>query len=614
MMQTDNAMPGKERAQYGRSVRAYSSRQTSILTMPAVAVLIAWLLTFATDIHAKAKHPNFLVIVADDMAWSDIGAFGSEIRTPSIDGLAARGMTMSNFYVAPTCSPTRAMLMTGVDNHLAGVGTMAGVQTPNQLDSINYAGQLHDGVVTVAEALKAKGYTTLMSGKWHLATDPAQYPHNRGFDRSFMLGEGGASHFADAAPLYRGVSATYLEDGAAAELPEDFYSSTGYTDKMLEYLDTVDTNTPVFAYVAYTAPHDPLQAPDDWLDRYQGIYSKGPAALRAQRIQALSQHGLFAEQAATWTAPKFPPFLPTHIKPWEQLTDDERAQASKPMEIYAAMVELMDTQIQRLINALERSGRLENTYIIFMSDNGANGATPLSYPNNTRDWFLRNYNHKPDQQGRRGTHTYMGREWAWATAAPFKLYKGAVAEGGIRAPLIVAGPEVTAGSRSQQLAYITDLPATLYELAGIDPTSNPLFDKKIQPEGRSLTRNWQNPKLEEPRKFALELFGSRGVISDHWKATNMGPPLSNGKWELFDLSVDAGEMHNVADQHPEKVKELAEFYSAYKKRTGIIAPDPPVSVSFGDLFTAECNWFCGLKVSVLDTLIKLWQKITVREN
>ena len=569
----------------------------------------------ASHVYAAVpQQPNFIVIVADDMGWSDIGAFGSEIRTPTIDALAESGVTMTNFYVAPTCSPTRAMLMTGVDSHLAGLGTMEGVQSENQLHSDAYLGQLRDDVVTIAEALKASGYTTLMSGKWHLAKEPNQYPSNRGFDRSFSLIEGGASHFSDAAPLYRIDKASYLEDGRRVKLPADFYSSKAYTDKMLGYLAELDAQTPFFAYVAYTAPHDPLQVPDDWLDKYAGVYDEGPAALRAMRAHKLTKRKLIPRGSEVWTPPTFPKFLPTYIKPWSMMDELERETSSKPMEIYAAMVEYMDEQIQRLIDDLARSGRLENTFIVFLSDNGANGATPLSYPGNTRDWYLNEYAQSLDQQGRRGSHSYLGREWAAVSASPFKLYKGAIAEGGIRSPLIVRGPSLGKNTISKQVSHITDLTATLYALAGIDTEASAVFADKIRPEGRSLLENWRDPKKEVSRTFATELFGHGAVVSDRWKATNMRPPLGNGKWELYDLSHDPSEVHNIAVENPEKLNELIDFYRGYQRRVGVIPPNPAISVSLGDLFTSECNWYCQTVTDIVDFIIALWVRFSVSQE
>ncbi|HBG29312.1 MAG TPA: arylsulfatase, partial [Gammaproteobacteria bacterium] len=372
---------------------------------PIRVLLFCMLSLLAPPAYAdEPDRPNFLIIVADDMAWSDIGFFGSEIRTPGLDGLAARGVTMSDFYVAPTCSPTRAMLMTGVDSHLAGLGTMEGVQAENQRASRGYGGQLHSEVVTLPEVLKEAGYTTLMSGKWHLATEEAQYPDRRGFDRSFALLEGGASHFSDAMPLYKGVNATYIENGKPVSLPADFYSSIHYTDKILQYLAEAPPDRPFLAYVAYTAPHDPLQVPPEWQDRYAGQYAAGPEALKNRRVQELTRRGLMPADAPVWRTPKLPAFLPGALRPWAELGDRERARSSKPMEVYAAMVELMDQQIGRLLDELERSGRLQNTYILFLSDNGANGATPLSYPNTTRDWFRSTFAQTGEPSAGPGTH------------------------------------------------------------------------------------------------------------------------------------------------------------------------------------------------------------------
>ena len=233
--------------------------------------------------HAGEK-PNFLVVVADDLGWSDPGFLGSKIRTPTIDRLAQRGIFMSHFYVAPTCSPTRAMLLTGLSNHAAGVGTMNNLQTPNQIGHREYAAQLHDGVVTVAEMLSAHGYTTMMSGKWHLAIDEDQRPNKRGFQHSFGLVEGGASHFADQMGITDTETVTYHENGKETALPDDFYSTIGYTDKIIEYIDRAGEQ-PFFAYLTYTAPHDPLQVPDDWLNRYKGVFDEGPAKAKEKRRQ-----------------------------------------------------------------------------------------------------------------------------------------------------------------------------------------------------------------------------------------------------------------------------------------------------------------------------------------
>lgn len=591
-------------------------RDRHILSAPAS--LSGWrymlgmmLMAAVLSTHGSQSSPNFLVIVADDMGWSDISAFGSEIRTPTLDALASQGVTMTNFHVSPTCSPTRAMLMSGVDSHLAGLGTMAGVQAPNQLNSENYAGQLNDDVVTLAEGLKAAGYTTLMSGKWHLAKEANQYPNARGFDQSYFLLEGGASHYSDGAALYPGAGPNYMENGQPATLPEDFYSSKYYTDKIIEYIRQVDGKRPFFAYLAYTAPHDPLHVPEPWRAKYSGVYSAGPDSIRRQRLAELTNRGLIPDGIETWGAPKFPKFIPAHIPPWGSLTDQEREKAARPMEIYAGMIEFMDDQISRLIDFLRESGELENTYIVFLSDNGPNAATPLSYPNMSRDYYRSRFIEPGAQEGEPGSHPYLGREWAWASATPFKLYKGAISEGGVRSPLIVVGPKVAKGRRSAQLAHVTDLPATVYELAGIDPQGSEVFRGKHKPSGVSLIENWTDPTAAHSRQFAIELFGHQAAIAGDWKITRLMPPVGSGKWELYNLQLDPGEMNNLAEEQPEKLDEMIVQYLDYKEQVGVIPPRPPISVSLGDLFTGECSPVCKATVSIIDFIMAIWVKTSV---
>ncbi|WP_284450125.1 arylsulfatase [Spongiibacter tropicus] len=567
-------------------------------------------LLLPVGVAASTERPNFIVILADDMGWSDLSFMGSEIHTPTLDGLARRGVTMTRFYVSPTCSPTRSMLMTGVDSHIAGVGSMEGVQAPNQLESINYAGQLHNGVVTVAEALKSVGYATLMSGKWHLAKEAAQYPDKRGFDQSFFLAEGGASHFNDAKPLYRGGHASYFENGEAVVLPDDFYSSKNYTDKILEYINAVPEGAPFFAYLAYTAPHDPLQVPPEWADKYQGVYAAGPEATHRKRVAGLTDRGLIPADIDVWNAPQFPAFFRGAEPSWNERSLDERANDAKPMEIYASMIEYMDQQIARLLASLDAAGKLENTYVIFFSDNGPNGATPLSYPNMTRAWFHENFPDDAVKQGGEGGHLFQGREWAWASAAPFRLYKGVVSEGGVRSPLIVAGPGLERNKFSQYLANVKDISATLYALAGVDTQSNPVFSGKAQPEGKSLIHNWRDISTSSERRFAMELFGHQAVIDGSWKATRLMPPVGSGDWQLYNLESDPSETFNLAAEHPLRLEEMVNFYMDYKQRVGVIPPRPPVSISFGDLFVGECGLVCEFAVDIIDFFMSIWVSLS----
>tara|TARA_R110002110_G_scaffold275266_3_gene490482 strand:+ start:2513 stop:4279 length:1767 start_codon:yes stop_codon:yes gene_type:complete len=572
---------------------------------PALGLLVV-LAVLGVDLTGRAQaappRPNILVIVADDLGWSDVGAFGSEIRTPNINWLASHGLSMTQFYVAPTCSPTRSMLLTGVDNHLTGVGTMEDMQAPNQLASINYTGELHTGVVTLAEVLKANGYDTLMSGKWHLGLMRDHWPDRRGFEQSFALLNGGASHFGDGMPLYPGENVQYVENGKPVKIKPDFYSSISYTDKAIEFLDHRETGKPFFAYLAYTAPHDPLQVPDAWLDRYKGAYDAGPDAVRAKRAARLRKLGWLPPDAALWKPDPFPSWLPVYKPEWSERTKAERALDARPMEIYAAMIELLDQQIGRVLTHLRDTGQLENTYVIFMSDNGANAATPLFYPHTTRDWYLTQHDNSPANMGRPGSDVSLGGEWAPVANTPGKLFKGTVGEGGVKSPLIVSGPGVPENAMTKQLSRMTDFVPTVLDMLGISTDGNPLYAGKTQPQGHTLKSVWLGGKASDPamRTIGTELFGNMMARRGQWKAYNVARPLGKGRWELYDLDADPGETHDLAAAHPDVLISLIAAYDAYAKRNEVIPPDPQPKVALNQLYLGECNWWCNARLSFAD--------------
>lgn len=563
--------------------------------------------TAAPQPNNTQEQPNVLIIVADDLGWSDIGAFGGEIRTPILNSLAERGVMMTQFYVAPTCAPTRSMLMTGVDNHLAGVGVMGGIRAPNQTGR-NFEAKLHEDVVTLAEVAKASGYRTFLSGKWHLdAEDPAQYPDARGFDRSFSLLTGGASHFADMRSISPEEIARYVEDGKAVQrLPEEFYSSIAFTDKMLSYLEAPRDAQPFFAYLSYTAPHDPLQVPDAWLEKYRGVYAKGPVATRQARLERQVELGLIPKGIETWSYPRFPSWFPNHLPAWSERSMERRQEDVRPMEIYAAMVELMDQQIGRVFQALEEQGELANTLVVFFSDNGASSAAPFVYGGVTREWFAENWDNSLAQRGRPGNFTVQGTEWASVSVTPWKLYKNSVAEGGIRSPLIVAGPSVTPGTRLQGMAHVTDIPASLYELFAVDPRESELFAGKEIPTGLSLRTAWSGAEETPREQFGVELFGNRAFRDGDWKASLIVPPISNGRWELYNLRSDPGEMQNRAEQEPEILSKLQQRYAEYKAANGVVHPNPPsLNATLMDLYPRDCDWLCEAKFWVINKLGQL---------
>ncbi|MEM9880590.1 MAG: sulfatase-like hydrolase/transferase, partial [Pseudomonadota bacterium] len=480
----------------------------------------------------------------------------------------------------------------GVDNHAAGVGSMAGIQTPNQ-NTRNYAAQLHGDVVTIAEALKGNGYQTMMSGKWHLALDESQQPHKRGFDQSFALMQGGASHFADRKSLSPSELPEYYENGALVEdLPADFYSSINYTDKLLEYLKGRDPDAPFLAYLAYTAPHDPLQVPDDWRNRYDGAYDAGPAATRQARLKRQLETGVYSQDVALWQAPNFPPWLPLHEAPWPARSEAQRERDTRPMEIYAAMVELMDQQLGRVIAHLEETGELDNTYVVFFSDNGASAVAPLVYPGNTKEWLNANWDRSMENAGKAGTFTVMGRAWAIAANAPHRLFKGSVGDGGIRSPMIVAGPSVKSNARANALAHVMDIAPTLYDLAGIDPAGSAVFAEKLPLQGSSLLPVWRGGETQVRQAFATELFNGKAVRSAQWKAVFVPRPQGSGQWELYDMLADPGETNNVAADNPDILDGLINDYAAYAEANGVIPPVPQPSQSPRALYPHPCDDAC----------------------
>src|SRR5215472_1688857 len=300
-----------------------------------------------------AGRPNFLIIVADDLGFSDLGAFGGEIRTPHLDALAFAGLRLSGFHSAPTCSPTRAMLLTGTDHHIAGLGTMAGTLTGELRGRPGCEGYLNDSVVTLAELLRDAGYQTLMSGKWHLGLTADRTPAARGFERSFALLPGAANHYgyesqADVKPgLLRLTPSLYAEDRDFVTPPQGFYSSDTFTDRLIGYLEARDRGHPFFAYLAYSAPHWPLQAPADIVAHYRGRYAAGPEALRLERLERVKQLGLAPANAE--------PHPIVGGRPWNELTEDERSLSARTMEVYAGMVERMDWNIGRVIDHLTRT-------------------------------------------------------------------------------------------------------------------------------------------------------------------------------------------------------------------------------------------------------------------
>ena len=545
----------------------------------ALATMLTLTLTTGTmPVNAQTQsRPNILLIVADDLGYSDLGSYGGEINTPVLDQLAQQGMRYTDFYVSPTCSITRSMLMSGTDNHVAGLGNMGEYNAPNHVGNSGYEGVLNKRVASVAELLQENGYHTYMAGKWHLGLKPDQIPHARGFERDFSTLVGGGSHFDDRWNIeWQNPVMPYTEDGQPVKkLPKDFYSTRAYTDKTLQFIEEGrEDNKPFFAYLTYTAPHGPLHLPDDWLRRYKNRYDEGWDGIRQQRLARMQELGIvdkdanFADRLA---------FLPRST----ELVPAARVMQGRKMELYAGMVEYMDDQIGRVFDYLKEIGEYDNTVVIFISDNGAEGNDlrsmvagrpgTMGYLHGMNNFAENNHN----SLGRKGTYAEYGPAWAQVSMAPFRIYKGWVAEGGIRSPLIVSGPGVkgAGGLNKKAVLHVMDIAPTVLELAGIQQPAK-YKGRNIEPmQGKSwvgmLAGDTQSPRTADDW-LGWELFGNRAIRQGDWKITWLYEPFGTEDWQLFNLAEDPGEQQDLSNELPEKRQELIALWDEYVKTNGVI--------------------------------------------
>ncbi|WP_441293415.1 arylsulfatase [Mycobacterium malmoense] len=529
----------------------------------------------------SVKRPNFLVIVADDLGFSDIGAFGGEIETPNLDRLAHAGIRLTDFHSAPACSPTRAMLLTGTDHHVAGIGTMLEVAGPEFRGAPGYEGYLNDRVVALPELLRDAGYLTLMSGKWHLGATIDRSPYARGFERSFALLPAGASHFGGGgARSFSPVPTLYTEDDQFVTVGDDFYSSDAYTDKLLQYLRerAPGDERPFFAYLPFQAPHWPLQAPDESIAKYRGRYDAGPDALREKRLAALKRLGLCPPDVEAH------PVVADGAPEWADMTDEQRAVSARSMEVYAAMVDRMDWNVGRVIDYLSASGELDDTVVIFLSDNGAEGAIveamPLVGPR-IAEQIEKNCDNSVDNLGRPSSFIWYGPRWAQAATAPSRLHKAFTTEGGIRVVGFLTWPGF---DRQRQIgtafSTVMDIAPTVLELAGAAHPGTAYRGREVAPmRGRSLVgflSGGAEAVHDADTGTGWELFGRRAIRQGDWKALHLPAPYGPDGWQLYDLASDPGEIHDLAGSHPEKLAELLTLWDRYVEENGVILD--PVSV------------------------------------
>jgi len=509
----------------------------------------------------KPGKPNIVILLVDDAALMDFGIYGGEAHTPNIDALAARGALFTQYRSSPLCAPSRAMLLTGMDNHRNGVATIPEVIPPEQEGKPGYTLSLEPGVATLADYLRDAGYRTYMTGKWHLGSGKGDLPDSHGFDRSFALDASGADNWEDKSfmPFYS--EAPWYEDGKPADLPKDFYSSKFIVNKMIRYIDEGDSAAPFFAYVAFQAIHIPVQAPAEFTAHYKGIYDKGWEALRKARHEKAVEEGLVPKDA------KLAP-MPKGSRPWNSLSKDEQALYAARMQVNAGMLEAMDFYVGRLIGHLKAKGFYDNTIFVVTSDNGP---APSRGDNNWQLalWMKFNGYHLGMKNiGEKGSWGFIGPEWANAAASPGDLFKFYAASGGVRVPFVIAGPGVP-HERVQSFAMVTDVAPTLLELAGVAPDETgrrPMTGRSLVPVLDGEAQHTYGP--DDPA--GIEVSGNTGFYLDGYKITRNMAPMGDGEWRLYDIKADPGETTDLSEAKPEMKQKLLMAYAAYAKKMGVL--------------------------------------------
>lgn len=533
---------------------------------------------------AAARQPNFLLIVADDLGWSDLGAFGGEIATPNLDSIANGGVRFTGFHTAPTCSPTRSMLLSGVDNHQAGLGSMAETLQPDQTGQPGYEGYLNDRVASIAELLQEGGYRTVMSGKWHLGLTPERGPAARGFERSYALLEGLGNHFgADQNKAWKAIDAapTYRDNGKVVTYPRGRFSADYFTDRLIGFLEEgAHDQRPFFAYLPYSTPHWPIQAPPEDIAKYKGRYDAGYETLRDARLQRQKALGLVPADLA--------PHDWQDVKPWASLRDAEKAVEARKMEVYAAMVDRMDQNVGRVVATLKALGRYDDTVIIFLADNGPEGNVidaPHQAVQKLEGKAKLGIDNRLDNIGKATSYLGYGPGWAQANSAPSWLVKGYPTEGGTRVTAFASGPGIAGQRIANGLLNVTDVAPTLLDLAGIQQPATFGGHAILPFQGHSLRPVFAGTaaQVRQPTEaVGTELFYRRSLRKGDWKAvflprTGSAYPrqgYGTGIWQLFNVAKDPAEAHDLSASAPAKLQELIGDWDSYASAKGVVVPAP----------------------------------------
>lgn len=546
---------------------------------------------------ADRVRPNIVVLVADDWGFSDVGSFGSEISTPNIDELARHGVRFANFHVAASCAPTRSMLLTGVDNHLNGIGNLRETMPQAHLGKPGYLGSLDTNVVTVATLLKDSGYRTYITGKWNVGSEPYNRPDQRGFERSIVQGDTGCDNWVPTQRyLPHAAKVFWFEDGKDALMPEEYYSSTFFVDRMIDYLRSgSQSGKPFFAYVGFQANHVPLQAPREFNDKYKGRYKDGWTALRKERRDRAAALGLVP--AGT------PMVTMSTTGDWNALSEKDKLYQAREMEVYAGMAEAMDYHAGRLIAFLKQSGEYDNTVFVFLSDNGAEG----SDYSEAQPWLWTQYTQDIDKLGGKGAYGIAGPGWASVSVAPLNTYKFYSGEGGIRSPMIISGvPGIAQDQVHLGMTHVTDIVPTLLDLAQVANPGRMYQGKAIEPlTGRSLLPVLQNPLARvhaSDEAIGYELAGNMALFRGDLKIVKNNPPMGDGQWHLHDLKSDPGETRDLQSQMPEVFQTMRADYQTWSNSHHVL----PMPEGYNPVYQVAINQLLNYAIPTYGKTVLIW--------
>ena len=507
--------------------------------------------------------PNIVLILVDDAALMDFGAYGGEANTPNIDKLAHQGTMFTNYHTSPSCAPSRAMLLTGYDSHLTGVPNLPLFLPPDQVEEPGYEGILNDSIKTVATQLKENGYSTYITGKWHLGHTEKTLPSKRGFNRSYILNASGADNYEHKAYLPTQSKPKWFKDGKAINLPEDFYSSRNFVDEMMQFMEEEpNKESPFFAYLAFQAIHIPVQAPKEFIQKYEGVYDEGWDVLRQRRFEKAKKLALIPENATLGN------MLPKLSK-WKDVSEENKKLKSKAMAVNAAMLEAMDFHIGRYMTYLSEKGKLENTVFIITSDNGPEASDPTLVAGMDLWLKLVGYNRDYETLGEKKSWNFIGPEFASAAASPNSFFKFYAGEGGLRVPLIISGGNLPKRQKKDAISFVTDITPTILDIANVKyapPLSKSYTGKTLHP----YIQNQSDYVYEEDEAIGIEAAGHAALFKGDMKITRNGPPYGDFKWRLYNLKNDPGETTDLSESLPEILKDLLIEYETYASDNNVL--------------------------------------------